>query len=342
MLAQIEGLVADPAVRVVAGAGSTWIHVIAPQPRPLPTQGWKLHVSATLATCDEVLQRLVPLLCREVGLFKVVRDRAVLAELNEGAAGLSQIGKFLTAYPADDADAVRLAHLLDAATRGLDGPVVPSDRRLRPDSVVSYRYGGFGARFLQTALGETLPALERPDGTLTADRRTPRFEPPSWAVDPFGAPAPDDAPALVGGRYYLVETLHASARGAVHLAVDVQTVQRCVVKRANRGATERLRAEVALLGRMAGDPRFPSVYEAFEDGGELSLAMEDVAGTPLDEHLRLTFATGTPSDADVVALGRELAGLLGAVHARGLVHRDVKGPNVLVTAGGQLRLVDFE
>jgi hypothetical protein len=63
--------------------------------------------------------------------------------------GASQIGKFVTVYPNDDIQAVRLALALDAATRGLSGPAVPSDRPLRPAGIVCTA-GSFATPLMQT------------------------------------------------------------------------------------------------------------------------------------------------------------------------------------------------
>ena len=85
----------------------------------IPSQGWKLHVSATLPDALPVLGRALPLLRAENVTAKVAGSLAMLAELNEGWLGPSQIGKLLTVYPVDDHQAIALADRLDAATTGL-------------------------------------------------------------------------------------------------------------------------------------------------------------------------------------------------------------------------------
>src|SRR5690242_10495664 len=62
-------------------------------------QGWKLHVSATIVSAVLVLDRVFPILIKEGVQFKVAANLRVLSDLNEGLAGLSQIGKFITVYP---------------------------------------------------------------------------------------------------------------------------------------------------------------------------------------------------------------------------------------------------
>ena len=331
-----------------------WIKVLNER-APSPGQGWKLHLSAGAWSAETVLRRALPVLLAEDASFKVAASLRSLEFLNEGEGGLSQIGKFITVYPNDDAQAVRLALALDEATRGLRGPAVPSDRPLRPGSLVHYRYGGFDDRHVQTPLGEILPAIERPDGELVPDRRLTFFSPPDWVEDPFIAAgvAPKLPPPsqLVAGRYLMVATLHHSFRGAVHLAMDVETPRRCVLKRAwrdamlgrdGRDARDHLRHEAGVLARLAPDSRFPAVFDLVEEDGDLFLVLEDLEGQTLEEYVGgLALHGRYVSGQQVVAWGRELGAALDFIHASGFVYSDSKSPNVIVAPSGRLHLVDF-
>ncbi|MGH2599431.1 MAG: class IV lanthionine synthetase LanL, partial [Dehalococcoidia bacterium] len=148
---------ADWRLRPSADGFQPWFWVFHAQARP-PAQGWKLHVSATVASAADVLRATLPVLLSDSASFKLADSLAALSDLNEGNGGPSQVGKFITIYPNDDAQAVRLAIALDEATRGLAGPVIASDRQLQPGSRVSYRYGGFKQELMQTPIGEVLPA----------------------------------------------------------------------------------------------------------------------------------------------------------------------------------------
>lgn len=321
-----------------------------------PEQGWKIHVSATVTSAVEVLRRALPVLLGEDAAFKVTASVQYLALLNEGAGGLSQVGKFITVYPNDDAQAVRLAVALHEATHGLPGPAVPSDRPLRPGSLVHYRYGGFNSRLMQTSLGEVLPALTTPDGDLVPDRRLPAYLAPDWVTNPFIAAGVVAEPAsqsgLVGGRYLLIATLQQSPRGAIHLAVDVRTPRRCVLKQAyrdamtgldGRDARDRLRHEAEVLTCLSPDPRFPSMFDLVEHAGDLFLTMDDIEGEMLAEYVGNLAKQGRfVSGEQTVVWGRELAALLAVVHSKGFVHRDLKSTNVIVAPDSRLRLLDFD
>ena len=75
---------------------------------PPREQGWKLHVSATLASAKEVLRRAVPVLIDAGTPFKVASTAADLASLNSSHCPRPSSGKFMTVYPPDDDQAVVL------------------------------------------------------------------------------------------------------------------------------------------------------------------------------------------------------------------------------------------
>jgi Lanthionine synthetase C-like protein/Protein kinase domain len=322
----------------------------------LPDQGWKLHVSSITRSAPEVLRRVLPLLLSEKVSFKTASSWSALVYLNDGSGGVSQVGKFVTVYPDSDAQAVRLAAALDQATRGLPGPAVPSDRRLAPGSLVSYRYGGFGNLRLQMPWGEVVAAIRSPAGELEPDPRGTEFSAPSWVSDPFVGAGVADPPAesetMVAGRYLPMARLSRTARGSVFLAVDTLQPRRCILKeslrnvlvdRSGADAYERLRNEAEVLGRLSPDPRFPAILDLVETDEGLTLVMEDMVGETLENTVRELARDGRlPDGARMLRWAREIAEAVGVLHRNGLIFRDLKSSNVIVPPAGALRLFDFE
>lgn len=327
-------------------ADELWVTVAHPSV-VLPAQGWKLHVSATVRSAEEVLRRVLTVLFDEPSTFKVAASVQRLAELNRGDGGASQVGKFMTVYPEDDRQAVRLAVALDRATAGLPGPRVPSDRALHPRSLVHYRYGAFVERWMQTALGEVVGAVESPDGALEADRRTRWYRAPAWAQDPFVAAGvvvqPPPVDLLVAGRYLTAAILGTSPDVTVRLVVDLEGGGRRVLKEARGGAQSRLRHEADVLEQLADDPHTPAAHDLFEEGDRLFLVMDHVPGLTLELRVRALAAEGRFLPVEqAAAWASTLAGVLGRMHEKAMFYGDLKPPHVIVTPDDELVLVDLE
>ncbi len=327
---------------------------------PWPEQGWKLHVSATPDSAVPVLEAALDVLLARGARFKVVQTLGLLAAMNGGVFGNSQIGKFVTVYPSDDAHAVRLAVDLDAATRGHRGPRVPTDRVLRPGSLVHYRYGAMVRRPESMHDGEPtgFNDLLDPAGRLSNDVRLEYYQPPeAGIVDPFEAAgvrvAPPARARFLDGRFFVTDTLAQSARGGVFRAVDVSVdpARVCLLKESwhdvgldpfGRDARDWARNEERILTDHADEPSLPRCYGSFEIDGDRYLAIEFVDGRSLDKILAEEHGVDHGLEPDeVVAIGLATADALARLHDMGLVFRDFKPANLIRTPGGDYRLIDF-
>ena len=152
---------------------------------------------------------------------------------------------------------------------------------------------------------------------------------------------PESLPESLG-PYRVDAWLGRGAMGEVYRAHDPQGERMVAIKRMvfegrrRQRFRERVRREVAAMAEVR-HPAVVEVYDLFEDGRAQCLVMELVAGISVDELLE-----HGPLDVDrVVELLRQLAEGLEAVHAQGLVHRDLKSENVVVDTAGHAKLLDF-
>ena len=106
--------------------------------------------------------------------------------------------------------------------------------------------------------------------------------------------------------------------------------------------TERFRSEARVLAEVRHD-NVVQVYSFGPHPPSFYLAMELVRGRSLDEVIETHAAYGRCLDLDVaIAILRQVAGGLTAVHAHGIVHRDVKPSNIIIEAStGRSVLIDF-
>ena len=148
---------------------------------------------------------------------------------------------------------------------------------------------------------------------------------------------------LLAGRYELVQPLGSGGMAEVHLAFDRVLRRRVAVKiihpaqlgdPVNRERFVREAQAAAALQH----PNTVAVFDVGDDAGRPFIVMELIEGQSLADRIR---AAGRLSvDETVPIVAGVLAGLQAA-HDRGLVHRDVKPSNVLLPAGGGVKLVDF-
>lgn len=313
-----------------------------------PTQGWKIHLAATLLSANEVFAQAVPLLREQDALFKVPAELALLADLNSGDAGFSQVGKFLTVYTRSEADATVLMRNLHAATRGMAAPEILFDVRYRQNSLVYYRYGAYA----DGVNGASAHILD-PSGKRYRDRRSPKCAVPRWLQDPFNKRPRNrkDSSGPIGLDFLVSQALVQRGKGGVFEALDlsVSPARLAIIKQGRRhGDTDwhgedgfaRVRREGQTLRalRAVGIP-VPKVLRQFNHGGHRHLVLEKICGRPL---LSWKLQQPTkPSWRRGLKVLDEVGGLLSKLHAAGWVWRDCKPSHIFVHRG-TLRLIDFE
>ncbi|MCO5167452.1 MAG: protein kinase [Planctomycetes bacterium] len=138
--------------------------------------------------------------------------------------------------------------------------------------------------------------------------------------------------------------LGRGAMGSAHLARRAADGRPVVVKvlAAELAQDAELRArfvrEWQALRKVERHPNVVEVLDLDEGAARPALVLEHVPGVSLDEALR---RHGRIEWARAARVARDLALGLAAVHARGIVHRDVKPANAVVTPAGQAKLIDF-
>jgi serine/threonine protein kinase len=105
---------------------------------------------------------------------------------------------------------------------------------------------------------------------------------------------------------------------------------------ADDAARARLLREARLASQL-NHPHICTIYDVGEAEDRTYIAMELVEGQPLSARV----AEGPLPVEQVVRYGQQLAAALAHAHARGVVHRDLKSANVVVTPEGQVKVLDF-
>jgi len=148
-----------------------------------------------------------------------------------------------------------------------------------------------------------------------------------------------DVGTVLRDRYEITSLLAHGGMSDVFAARDL-ALERTVAVKVVRGTTpdqrQRLEREAMLLARFE-HPNLVRIFDAQHDGDEAYVVLEYVDGPTLADTIR----EGPLPSPRVAHIGAELSDALAYIHARGVIHRDVKPSNIFVAADGRVRLSDF-
>lgn len=148
---------------------------------------------------------------------------------------------------------------------------------------------------------------------------------------------------MLGGRYELQSRIAIGGMGEVWEATDHvigRTVAAKILKDeylGDPGFLERFRAE-ARHAALVNHEGIANVYDYGEEEGSAYLVMELVPGQPLSTILESEHRISVDRTLDIVA---QTASALQAAHSAGLIHRDIKPGNLLITPEGKVKITDF-
>ncbi|MEE8170920.1 MAG: protein kinase [Phycisphaerae bacterium] len=192
----------------------------------------------------------------------------------------------------------------------------------------------------------TKPIAEKPPGSAadtlvekSADNGAARA---STSPGPPGAGrASEGSPRL--GPYEIVRRLSSGGQADVYLARHVSMKRQVALKvlprrfAADASYLRRFRREAQAAARLS-HPHIVSVYDSGAAGGRHYIAMEFIDGPTLGDLLQHRMPMYEPQ---IVEIAVSVLGALDHAHAAGVIHRDVKPGNILLTRRGDVKLADF-
>ena len=230
----------------------------------------------------------------------------------------------------------------DAATETSD-----AEPAAAPDSADPADEAGLG----ETPVGDpdAEPGLDPDD-----DRASEREPSDEMSDEPRGAEAGGDdtplsdsdgpeRPAVYGDRYELRQLIATGGMAEVFLAHDRLLDRPVAVKRlypefaADRSFVERFEREAKAVAKL-NHPNIVSVYDWGVEGDTQYLVMEYVEGRTLAEILHAEGRLHPDRAADI---GIDVAAALTLAHRAGMVHKDVKAGNIMITTDGRVQVLDF-
>jgi len=341
-----------------------WSHVrpLSAIDKPLPAQGWKIHVSATKTNCLQILPKVAAVAFDNDVPFKFANDTNTLLLMTSKRWMRGGSGKFITVYPSTDEEFRSTIDRIHAVVQDDCGSYILSDKRYGSCRCLYYRYGGILPTNRLDFMGIPQPVLTSPEKEEILDVRTPYFTVPPWTTDPFPQDEEEEPEmTLDDGRFAIKRALSFSNTGGVYLAVDQTTGNDVVIKegrpfvevdRHGHDAISRLKREAMMLTLVNGQGIAPMPIATFSDWENFYFVEEYFDATDLRE-IMLTNSpilrvNPTTSDSEgFYAIFRSifvslLTGI-SRIHRLGIVTCDLSPVNILVDKTSYTaRIIDFE
>jgi len=149
------------------------------------------------------------------------------------------------------------------------------------------------------------------------------------------------APAFLG-HYQIISPLGAGGMGEVYLATDTRLNRSVAIKilppstTADLELQRRMLREARLIANI-DHPNVCTIYEIGEADSRPYIVMQYVDGETLGQRLR----RGRMSMGEAIDFGRQVTAALGEAHKRGIVHRDIKPGNIMISSSGVVKVLDF-
>jgi serine/threonine protein kinase/tetratricopeptide (TPR) repeat protein len=183
------------------------------------------------------------------------------------------------------------------------------------------------------------------ESLITASENSPAFiDTPALSLGfrVLGGQSNDSMIGKSVGQYKILSALGRGGMGEVYLAEDTKLERKVALKFlsgefvGDNWAKRQLIKEAQAVA-MLDHPNICPVYGIEEYQDHSFIIMQYVEGETLSDLIRAQ----RPDPIQVLALAKQIVGALAEAHAHGIIHRDIKPKNIMVTPGGQVKVLDF-
>lgn len=327
----------------------------------LPEQGWKIHISSVLNEAQNILLVVSHYLINNDISFKFLNNSKLFIQNNSKYADRSESGKFITIYPKEESQFIKILEDLQIITDTFKkGPYILSDKRFK-DGNIYYRYGAF-QNLEKRINGKMVSCIRNLDGKLVPDQRLPHFVIPNFIKEPdeLVDMNSDNIESDFHG-YSIEKALHFSNGGGVYLASKNQ--KQYVIKegRPQSGLDgklsdgfDRVNQEYIMLKSLKGVPGVIKVRECFKVW-EHNYMVEDIAvGETLHDFVMYNYPFSNQESNSkkstkylnvVKEIYRKLRDVVEKIHENGISIGDIHPDNIIINKTDrevELTIIDLE
>jgi len=147
---------------------------------------------------------------------------------------------------------------------------------------------------------------------------------------------------ILAGKYKIIETIGKGGMGVVYKAEDIKLERAVALKflpaelTGDPDARERFAREAKAAAALS-HPHICTVYEIGEEENRYFIAMECIEGQSLKQKI----LKGPPNQTEALDIAIQVAEGLEEAHKKGIIHRDIKPGNIMLTEKGQAKIMDF-
>ncbi len=148
---------------------------------------------------------------------------------------------------------------------------------------------------------------------------------------------------FLGGRYEVLSKVGAGGMADVYKGRDTMLNRYVAVKvlkkeyREDEDFVRKFRSEAQAAAGLL-NPNIVNVYDVGEDRGLYYMVMELVDGITLKDYIE---KKGRLSHKEVISIAIQMCNGIGAAHAAGIIHRDIKPQNIIISRDGKVKVTDF-
>ncbi|SET25084.1 Protein kinase domain-containing protein [Oceanobacillus limi] len=337
----------------------------------LPLQGWKIHLSPTLDKYPSVLRRVTEILQKERVSFKYVPDTESFMALSNKNTGVSQFGKYITIYPCNKDEFVKLIEKIYLDIDCKTGVQIPSDQKYKDSDFIFYRYGSVFPKQEITNFNEKDHQIMDGFGELGREVKKGYFTLPDGIKDPFERFIFNDETVqevkvkgkLTNNTFSINKILRHSAIGNVYEGYDDLNGKGIIIKEGRLGGIP-LVNEPLYRAQKARKNEFeffnknhnkynlllPRAIDYFYEGDSIFIVVEKLKGKSLREFISETpLAKPKKSEKEKIDFINTLKRIFDEIfefvlqlHSNGYVLNDISDDNFLITSRNQISLIDAE
>jgi len=143
-------------------------------------------------------------------------------------------------------------------------------------------------------------------------------------------------------HYKILEKLGEGGMGVVYLAEDIKLERKVAIKflphyiAINSEERERFKVEAKAAAAL-NDPNIATIHAIEESEDQIFIVMEYIEGAELKDKIKFNLL---PID-EAINISIQIAEGLEAAHKKGIVHRDIKSSNIMITSDGKVKIMDF-